>query len=84
MTKTGKKNRAWRISGKMASKVSSILSNRDTCVKYERGFCAWACSQQKPLSVFTNSPPIVWEACQTRMTKTWKNRLFPVSLGSAF
>jgi hypothetical protein len=52
----------WRISGKMASKVSLILPNHDTCVKYERGFCAWTCSKQKPLSFFTNSPLVVQKA----------------------
>jgi hypothetical protein len=36
-----RKNKAWQIYGKMTSKVSSILSYHDTCVKYERGFCAW-------------------------------------------
>jgi hypothetical protein len=57
---------------------------RDTCVKYERGFCAWYFSQQKPLSVFTNSPPSVWEACRMRMTKTRKKQIFSVNLGSTF
>jgi hypothetical protein len=63
----------WRISGKTASKVSSILPNRDTCVKYERFFCAWACSTKKPLSFFTNSPPVVQKARRKTMTKTGKS-----------
>jgi hypothetical protein len=74
----------WRISGKMASKVSSILPNHDTCVKYERGFCAWTFSQQKPLSVFTNSPPVVQKECRKTMTKTGKYRAFSENLGNAF
>jgi hypothetical protein len=61
-----RENIIWRISGKMTSKVSSILPNHDTCVKYERGFCEWAFFKQKPLSIFTNSPPYVYKACIER------------------
>jgi hypothetical protein len=68
-----RENNIWRISGKMASKVSLILSNHDTCVKYERFFCAWDFFQQKPLSFFTNSPPVVHKECWKTMTKTGKN-----------
>jgi hypothetical protein len=55
------------------SNISLILPNRDTCVKYERGFCAWTCSQQKPLSFFTISPPFVQKARRKTMTKTRKS-----------
>jgi len=66
MPKDNDKNREnyiWQISGKRASKVSLILQNHDTCIKYERLFFAWNFSQQNPLSFFTNSPPPVQKAC---------------------
>jgi hypothetical protein len=75
MTKTGK-NKYLANLGKMASNISLILPNHDTCVKNERGFCEWACSQQKPLSVFKNSPPVVQKAHRKPMTKTGKNKVF--------
>jgi hypothetical protein len=61
MTKTGKNKAFGEFLGKMASNISLILPNHDTCVKNERGFCEWDCSQQKPLSVFKNSPPAMLE-----------------------
>jgi hypothetical protein len=36
MKKTRKKQSIWKISGKVVSKVSSILTNHDTYVKSER------------------------------------------------
>jgi hypothetical protein len=56
----------------MTSNTSLILSDRDTCVKYERGFCEWAHSQQNPLSVFKNSFPSVQKVCPKTMTKIRK------------
>ena len=70
-----KKNKGWWISGKMTSKVSFILSDHNTYVKYERYFCIWKFSQQNPLLVFTTSPTTAWEACRMRMTKTRKKKI---------
>jgi len=78
-TPVGVQSRIWRISRKTTSKVSSILSYHDTCVKYERGFCAWDFSQQKPLSIFTTSPPSIQNVRRKTMTKTGKNKVFSIS-----
>jgi hypothetical protein len=65
----------------MASKISLIHPNCDTCVNNERGFCEWDFYQQKPLFFFTKSPPVVQKMHQNAMTKTGKNKAFGEFLG---
>jgi hypothetical protein len=56
----------------MTSNTSSIILDRDTYVKYERVFCAWAYSQKKSHSILEKSFPSVRKACPKTMTKTGK------------
>jgi hypothetical protein len=62
--------------GKTTSNTSSILSDRDTCVKYERGFFAWAHSQQKPLSIFQKFISICSEGMPKDNDKNRENNIW--------